>query len=113
MVKAKLPKLSWLITVQLDHNAAADAIKEACNTLKIKIDTESNLNYTRSHRIWTGQLALRTFPSLPNKDLKMSQRNLINDLIQSLCCLPGVGSRSAQRIAYHLLCKQRSRATQH
>ena len=42
----------------------------------------------------------------------MSQRNLINDLIQSLCCLPGVGSRSAQRMAYHLLCKQRSRATQ-
>jgi recombination protein RecR len=36
--------------------------------------------------------------------------NIIAELINSLCCLPGVGSRSAQRMAYHLLCKQRSAA---
>ena len=28
---------------------------------------------------------------------------LINELIQSLCCLPGVGRKSAQRMAMHLL----------
>jgi len=28
---------------------------------------------------------------------------LIDDLIQSLCCLPGVGRKSAQRMALHLL----------
>lgn len=35
--------------------------------------------------------------------------NPINFLIDSLLCLPGVGRRSAQRMAYHLLLKQREK----
>ncbi len=38
----------------------------------------------------------------------MSAPPRLNTLIRSLCCLPGIGKKSAQRIAYHLL--QRDRA---
>ncbi len=38
----------------------------------------------------------------------MSNRGLLQELIQSLCCLPGVGPKSAQRMAFYLL--QRNRA---
>jgi recombination protein RecR len=38
----------------------------------------------------------------------MQNQGLLKDLIQSLCCLPGVGPKSAQRMAFHLL--QRNRA---
>lgn len=33
----------------------------------------------------------------------MQQQGLLNELIQSLRCLPGVGPKSAQRMAFHLL----------
>ncbi len=38
----------------------------------------------------------------------MKQSGLLNELIQNLCGLPGVGPKSAQRMAFHLL--QRNRA---
>jgi recombination protein RecR len=38
----------------------------------------------------------------------MQNQGLLKGLIQSLCCLPGVGPKSAQRMAFHLL--QRNRA---
>ena len=38
----------------------------------------------------------------------MSESPRLSTLIQALCCLPGIGKKSAQRIAYHLL--QRDRA---
>ena len=38
----------------------------------------------------------------------MQNQGLLKELIQSLCCLPGVGPKSAQRMAFHLL--QRNRA---
>jgi recombination protein RecR len=38
----------------------------------------------------------------------MQNRGLLKELIQSLCCLPGIGPKSAQRIAFNLL--QRNRA---
>ena len=38
----------------------------------------------------------------------MQIQGLLKELIQSLCCLPGVGPKSAQRMAFHLL--QRNRA---
>lgn len=37
----------------------------------------------------------------------MSSSPLINKLIESLRCLPGVGSKTAQRMAYHLLERDR------
>ena len=37
----------------------------------------------------------------------MSKQSLLNELIQSLRCLPGVGTKSAQRIAFHLLQRNR------
>ncbi|MGX5173875.1 recombination mediator RecR [Aliikangiella sp. IMCC44653] len=40
----------------------------------------------------------------------MSQKNLLSQLINGLQCLPGVGKKSAQRMAYYLLEKQRSEA---
>lgn len=40
----------------------------------------------------------------------MKHSPLINDLIESLTCLPGVGAKSAQRMAFHLLQKNRSGA---
>jgi recombination protein RecR len=38
----------------------------------------------------------------------MQQPGLLHDLIESLCCLPGVGQKSAQRMAFHLLQRNRS-----
>lgn len=35
---------------------------------------------------------------------------LLNDLIEALRCLPGVGAKSAQRMAFHLLERDRERA---
>jgi len=37
----------------------------------------------------------------------MSERSLLNQLITALRCLPGVGPKSAQRIAFHLLERNR------
>ncbi len=42
----------------------------------------------------------------------MHQRGLLGDLIQSLSYLPGVGPKSAQRMAFYLLEKNRSGARQ-
>ncbi len=33
----------------------------------------------------------------------MQKKGLLAQLIQNLCCLPGVGNKSAQRMAFHLL----------
>jgi len=38
----------------------------------------------------------------------MQKKGLLAQLIQNLCCLPGIGNKSAQRMAFHLL--QRDRA---
>lgn len=38
-----------------------------------------------------------------------SRLSVIDELIDALCCLPGVGPRSAQRMAYHLLIGQRQK----
>lgn len=40
----------------------------------------------------------------------MSGSSLVNQLIEALRCLPGVGPKSAQRMAYHLLERDRSGA---
>ena len=40
----------------------------------------------------------------------MSSQGLLNQLIQHLCCLPGVGPKSAQRMAFHMLQRDRSGA---
>lgn len=40
----------------------------------------------------------------------MQQRGLLKELIDSLCCLPGVGPKSAQRMAFHLLQRNRQGA---
>ena len=37
----------------------------------------------------------------------MQNVGLLKELIQSLCCLPGVGPKSAQRMAFHLLQRNR------
>jgi recombination protein RecR len=37
----------------------------------------------------------------------MAERRLLNQLIEALRCLPGVGPKSAQRIAFHLLERDR------
>ncbi|MGZ4958847.1 MAG: recombination mediator RecR [Methylomonas sp.] len=42
----------------------------------------------------------------------MQNQGLLKELIQSLCCLPGVGPKSAQRMAFHLLQRNREGATQ-
>lgn len=42
----------------------------------------------------------------------MSYSPLLIRLIESLCCMPGVGRKSAQRIAFHLLERDRDGATQ-
>ena len=39
----------------------------------------------------------------------MSGSSLLDDLIEALRCLPGVGGKSAQRMAYHLLERDRDR----
>ena len=41
----------------------------------------------------------------------MSYSPLLIRLIESLCCMPGVGRKSAQRIAFHLLERDRDGAT--
>ena len=40
----------------------------------------------------------------------MTDTSLLNDLIEALRCMPGVGRKSAQRIAYHLLQRDRDGA---
>ncbi len=40
----------------------------------------------------------------------MSDKGLLGDLIRSLTCLPGVGPKSAQRMAFHLLERNRNGA---
>jgi len=40
----------------------------------------------------------------------MHQSGLLHDLIQALCCLPGVGPKSAQRMAFYLLQKDQQGA---
>lgn len=42
----------------------------------------------------------------------MQERGLLGQLIQNLCCLPGVGPKSAQRMAFHLLQRDRGGAQQ-
>lgn len=40
----------------------------------------------------------------------MQKKGLLGQLIQNLCCLPGVGPKTAQRMAFHLLQRDRSGA---
>ncbi|TAN67153.1 MAG: recombination protein RecR [Methylobacter sp.] len=40
----------------------------------------------------------------------MQQKGLLGQLIQNLCCLPGVGPKTAQRMAFHLLQRDRNGA---
>ncbi|MGZ5051069.1 MAG: recombination mediator RecR [Methylobacter sp.] len=40
----------------------------------------------------------------------MHRKGLLGQLIQSLCCLPGVGPKTAQRMAFHLLQRDRGNA---
>ncbi|HSR62604.1 MAG TPA: recombination mediator RecR [Gammaproteobacteria bacterium] len=40
----------------------------------------------------------------------MSESNSLDKLIHALCCMPGIGKKSAQRIAYHLLQRDRDGA---
>jgi len=40
----------------------------------------------------------------------MKKAGLLGQLIQSLCCLPGVGAKTAQRMAFHLLQRDRNGA---
>ncbi len=40
----------------------------------------------------------------------MQAKGLLEELIQSLCCLPGVGPKSAQRMAFYLLQQDRNGA---
>ena len=40
----------------------------------------------------------------------MSDSSRLEQLISALCCLPGIGKKSAQRISYHLLQRDRDRA---
>lgn len=42
----------------------------------------------------------------------MQPNSLLAELIESFRCLPGVGKKSAQRMAFHLLDKERSRGMQ-
>lgn len=42
----------------------------------------------------------------------MQGKGLLGELIQSFCCLPGVGPKSAQRMAFHLLQRDRQGAEQ-
>lgn len=39
-----------------------------------------------------------------------SRTSLLNDLVDALCCLPGIGKKSAQRISFHLLQRDREGA---
>jgi recombination protein RecR len=40
----------------------------------------------------------------------MQKKGLLGELIQNLCCLPGVGPKSAQRMAFYLLQRDRNGA---
>ncbi|MDO9106855.1 MAG: recombination mediator RecR [Methylovulum sp.] len=40
----------------------------------------------------------------------MKRAGLLGQLIQNLCCLPGVGAKTAQRMAFHLLQRDRNGA---
>lgn len=40
----------------------------------------------------------------------MQRKGLLGQLIQNLCCLPGVGPKTAQRMAFHLLQRDRAAA---
>lgn len=40
----------------------------------------------------------------------MQKKGLLGQLIQSLCCLPGVGPKTAQRMAFHVLQRDRNSA---
>jgi recombination protein RecR len=40
----------------------------------------------------------------------MPKQELLNDVIDALCCMPGVGPKSAQRIALHLFQRDRGGA---
>lgn len=42
----------------------------------------------------------------------MQKSELLGQLVQHLCCMPGVGPKSAQRMAFHLLLRDRSGAKQ-
>ena len=42
----------------------------------------------------------------------MQGKGLLGQLIQDLCCLPGVGPKSAQRMAFQLLQRDRASAKQ-
>lgn len=42
----------------------------------------------------------------------MHKKGLLGQLIRNLCCLPGVGPKSAQRMAFHLLQRDRNGASQ-
>jgi len=42
----------------------------------------------------------------------MHKKGLLGQLIRNLCCLPGVGPKSAQRMAFHLLQRDRNGAGQ-
>ncbi len=46
---------------------------------------------------------------LAHLDRIMSGSPLLNELIEALRCLPGVGGKSAQRMAFHLLERERER----
>ena len=48
----------------------------------------------------------------PRRPIPMSLSPLINRLIEALRCLPGVGPKSAQRMAFHLLERNREAARQ-
>ncbi len=52
------------------------------------------------------------FRCLPDSNclFNMHKRGLLGQLIQNLCCLPGVGPKSAQRMAFHLLQRDRNGA---
>ena len=41
---------------------------------------------------------------------KMQRKGLLGQLIQNLCCLPGVGPKTAQRMAFYLLQRDRNGA---
>lgn len=42
----------------------------------------------------------------------MQEKGLLGQLIRNLCCLPGIGPKSAQRMAFHLLQQDRRGAKQ-
>ncbi|EGW19969.1 Recombination protein recR [Methylobacter tundripaludum SV96] len=51
-------------------------------------------------------------PCLPDSNclFNMHKKGLLGQLIQNLCCLPGVGPKTAQRMAFHLLQRDRNGA---